>query len=278
MNRSRGPWLAVFAVLALAGCGRNEAGTYLAPTGIRPAPASWPGAVTGKVVYDPVNTPDLSVAPFPPTRVELRSGATVLAVDSLHGSSNEFLFTGLKPGTYTVAATSRAFKAGSRGNIPVREELIDAGDVKLTFDPLTLSNGMEIIGTMPGYRIQDLSEFTFPIDVTGLSLIENVWRFPNDEINPDGVSITAGTYRFKFATEFPAVVTNMTGWGDGGGVALTAPVVQHPAVLASGSATDIVMTFPTTGIYEFTLDERRMTFSVQFLHATPARSTRLARR
>jgi hypothetical protein len=270
--------LVALALVAAAGCGRNHFTTFMAPTGVSPAPAQWPGSVTGLVLFDPLNTPDLATAPFPPTRLELWQDTSRIAIDSLESGSAQFRFTNVKPGTYSVVGRSSTFLAGSLGNIRVGSGEKDGGNVKLIIDTNTLSSGMEVIGTIPGFRIADLQEGLFPIDVNQLYASQlGVWNYPSLDY-PDGQVIPAGTYRFKFATIFPAVVTNMTGWGDAIGGTLTAPVTNHPAILGSGSSTDIVMTFPTTGVYAFTLDERRHTFSVQYQPARPALATRPARR
>lgn len=281
MNRStpKRAWLPLAALLLLAastGCDRNPPGTALAPTGIRPAPAAWPGSITGLVFFDPVNTPDLAAPPYPPTRVELFSGSTLVATDSLAPASRTFLFTGVAAGEYSIVVRSAAFFANSLGGIRVNSLPVDAGNIRLAVNPGAFSAGMEIIGTIPGFRIADIQEGLFPIDVNGLSATAlGVWDYPSLDY-PNGQAIAAGTYRFKFATLFPVSVTTMTGWGDASGATLTAPVTDHPAVLASGASTDIVMTFPTTGVYSFRLDERRQTFSVMYLHAAPQRLSRPA--
>lgn len=269
---------AALLLMLAAGCDRNQPGTALAPTGIRPAPAQWPGSISGLVFFDPVNTPDLAAPPYPPTRIDLFRDTALVATDSLAPSSRSFTFRGVASGTYSIVVRSSAFHANSIGGVRVNSLPVDAGDVRLSVDPASFSSGMELIGTIPGFRIADLDPGSFPIDLSELSTATlGIWDYPSVDY-PDGQSIAAGTYHFKFATVFPAVVTNMTGWGDAIGGTLVAPVTDHPAILATGSATDIVMTFPTTGIYSFTLDERRQTFSVEFLHAIPARSSRAARR
>src|SRR5437588_426007 len=63
---------ALLALRALAaGCARNAAPPYLAPTGGRPAPAQPTGATWGYVRYDPTQRPDLVDPPYPPTTVDL---------------------------------------------------------------------------------------------------------------------------------------------------------------------------------------------------------------
>lgn len=251
--------LALGAALA-AGCGGNDPGTLLTPTGIRPAPGSWPGSLTGSVLFDPVNTPDLAAAPFPPTRVELYQGATLVAVDSLEAGSPNYLFTGVAPGLYSVVARSSAFFAASRGNLPVRDSQLDAGNLMLTLNSGSFSNYIEVIGTMPGFDAGQLGMGTTSLDQNTIGL----WTFPNllmPDIYPYPV-IPAGTYRLKFVNDFSSTDVNRIGWGGDPSDTLTAPVTQHRVIRGSGPATDLVVRFPATASYAFTLDERRQTFSV----------------
>lgn len=280
------------SLLAGAGCGRNGAETFLAPTGIRPRPTHWNGAVTGLLLYDPINTPDLIDPPYPPTRVELWRDTSLAAVDSLPVSTRWFTFDSLAPGTYTVIARSSMFFAAAVTGVRVSDSQADAGNLVLNVNPSATGSGLEIMGSMPGFRLSDLDyAMWFPLDSTRAGATSlGVWVYPlplpaspsDEDLAYDHYAqthpVTAGTHRFKFATLYPASETNLTGWGNLLGGTLTAPVANHPSAIASGPATDIVMTFPTTGVYRFTLDERRQTFSVQLDHATPAPSTRLARR
>jgi len=254
--------LALAAVLA-AGCGRNDAGTILTPTGIRPAPETWPGSVTGAVFFDPVNAPDLSVAPFPPTRVELFRGEALIAVDSLSPSSRQYLFTGIPPGTYSIVVRSNAFLPNSRGGLPVRDGQLDAGNITLSVNNASFSNYIEVIGTMPGFDAGQLGSGATSLDQNSLGL----WTYPNllmPDLIPYGV-IPAGTYRLKFINDYSSTDANRIGWGGDPSDTLTAPVTQHLVVPGSGPATDLVVRFPATGTYAFTLDERRQTFSVSLM-------------
>lgn len=251
--------LALGATLA-AGCGGNGPGTLLTPTGIRPAPGSWPGSLTGSILFDPVNTPDLASAPFPPTRVELYQDATLVAVDSLDAGSPDYRFTGVAPGLYSVVARSSAFFAASRGNLPVRDSQLDAGNLTLTLNSGSFSNYIEVIGTMPGFDAGQLGLGTTSLDQNTIGL----WTFPNllmPDIYPYPV-IPAGTYRLKFVNDFSSTDANRIGWGGDPSDTLTAPVTQHRVFRGSGPATDLVVRFPATASYAFTLDERRQTFSV----------------
>ena len=262
--RLRTALLAAWSVLALAGCGRNDASTLLAPTGIRPAPASWPGSLTGAVFFDPVNTPDLGSAPFPPTRVELFFGGSLVAVDSLAPASRNYLFEGLAPGSYAIVVRSAAFYANSRGGLPVRDGELDAGNITLTLNPTLFSNSVDVMGSMPGFGTDQFGWGTTSLDQNVLG----VWTYPNDLLPPTGIA--AGTYRLKFVTDMSSTDANLIGWGGSSSDTLTAPVTHHPAVRGSGPATDLVVRFPVTGTYAFTLDERRQTFSIAPLPPGPA--------
>ncbi len=258
------------ATLAGAGCGRNDATTILTPTGIRPAPATWPGSMTGKVFYDPVNTPDLSVPPFPPTRVELYLGADLVATDSLDGSSRTYLFDNLAPGSYSIVVRSLVFYANSRGGLPVREGPLDAGNITLTLNPLALSNNVYVTGSMPGLGADQLIYGTGICDANQLG----IWTYPNS-LWP-AVDIPAGTYRFKFVTDESSTDTNLIGWGGNPSDTLDVPFSDRPAVRGAGPSTDIVARFPASGTYAFTFDERRQRFSIALLPPGPAaRSRRL---
>lgn len=262
-------WFVLAAALA-AGCGRNEISTVLAPTGIRPAPDSWPGSLTGAVFFDPVNTPDLGAAPFPPTRVELFFGSEVVAVDSLDAASRVYRFTGLAPGSYSIVARSTAFFANSRGGLPVREGELDAGNITLSLNSLALSNNVYVAGSIPGLGVDELLFGTGIMDANTLG----IWTYPNSLWPP--VELPAGTYRFKFVTDESSTLANLIGWGGDPSDTLTVPVTNALAIRGSGPATDIVVRFPTTGTYAFTFDERRQRFSIALLPPAPAsRSRRL---
>ncbi len=255
-------------------CGRNKPGTLLAPTGLRPAPAVWPGSLTGNVIYDPRNTPDLASAPYPPTIVDLFLGSTKVGSDTMDTASNQYLFQGLAPGSYSIVARSTFFLANSRGGLPVREGQLDAGNITLTVDPTKFSNSIDLIGSMPNYEFAWLGSGY-------VSFLQNslgVWTF-NDVDNLAGPppAIAAGTYRMKFVNSFASTQANLVGWGWSATDTLQTPIVMHPTVLASGPSTDIVVRFPVGGTYAFTLDERRQVFTIQLATAATA-PARLARR
>jgi len=261
------PGLRVFALLlvvggsiaSLAGCGRNEAGSVLAPTGVRPAPAEWLGSVTGLIFFDPLNTPDLAAPPYPPTRVELFMGGVLTAVDSLEPGSRSFYFPHVAPGDYSIVVRSRVFFSRSRGGIIVRERALDIGNVTLTLNPLALENAVYVAGAIPGLGTDQIPFATGILEGSGFG----IWTYPN--LFWDPVVIPAGTYRFKFVTDESSTDANLIGWGGNSADTLVVPVTSQPAFKGSGPATDLVVRFPDTGTYAFTLDERRQRFSIELV-------------
>lgn len=251
------------AALAAAGCSGNDASTVLVPTGIRPAPEAWPGSLTGSVFFDPVNTPDLAAPPYPPTRVELFLGATMVAVDSLEPGSRNYLFTGLAAGSYSIVVRSSAFYANSRGGLPVREGRLDAGNITLTLNPLLLSSTVFVTGTAPGFGADQIMFGTTLCNENTLG----VFTYPGDFAVPS--EIPAGTYRLKFVNDQSSSDGNLIGWGGSPAETLETPVTSHLAVYGSGPSTDLVVRFSQTGYYAFTLDERRQRFSIALVPPAP---------
>ncbi len=259
------------AVVLAAGCGRNHTGTLLAPTGVRPAPGTWPGSLSGYVYFDPLNTPDLRGGPFPPTRIELYNGTTLVATDSLAAFSRIYNFTNVPAGTYSIVVRSWAFLANSRGGLQVSDGLVDAGNLTLTVNPGAFSASIDLIGTMPNYDIGQLGAGT----TTFLQNTLGIWTLSDvDYLLYPPPTIAAGTYRLKFVNSYASTASNLVGWGWSQTDTLTAPVLAHPTVLGSGRATDIVVRFPTTGTYTFMLDERRQRFTIQLAPTAAARSAR----
>jgi len=261
--------VAVPALLAIAGgCGTNVPGTLMAPTGIRPAPETWPGSLTGAVFFDPTNTPDLAAPPFPPTRVELFFGGNLVAVDSLEPHSRNYLFTGLAAGSYAIVVRSSAFNANSRGSLPVRDGQLDAGNTVLTLNPSSFSNSVDVMGSMPGFGTDQFGMGTTSLDQNVLG----VWTYPNSLLPP--TEIAAGTYRLKFVTDMSSTDNNLIGWGGSATDTLDAPLTDVLASRGSGPSTDLVVRFPASGTYAFTLDERRQRFSIALAPPAPVAGTR----
>lgn len=251
---------ALAAAVAMAvGCGRNDATSVLTPTGIRPAPGVWPGSLKGYVFFDPALAPELADAPFPPTRIELFSGSELVGIDSLEANSREFRFEGLPQGSYSVVVRSRVFDSNSRGGLRVRDGELDIGNVTLSLNTSFLEVALYVTGSMPGFDADQIWLLTTMLGSNGYG----IWTFPSD-LSP-AIEIPAGTYRFKLVTDESSSNSNFIGWGWSPGDTLQVPVSNHPVVMGSGPASDIVARFPVTGYYTFTLDERRQTVSVSLL-------------
>jgi len=245
------------ALLLLAGCGKNSPSSLLVPTGIRPAPAVPTGGLFGFLVYDTLNYVGLSNAPFPPATVQLFAGATPVDTFAVGGASRRFDFSNLPPGDYSVVVRSHAFRPAGFGPFRVVDTNRDAGDLGLTANTSdSLASIVYVIGDMPGYTVDELNTFSTYCDAA----LVGRWTFPNEFFPP--VEITAGTHRLKFVTDASSTTGNLIGWGGNGATTLTVPVVNEPARFGSGPTTDIVVNFPSTGVYAFTFDERRLTFTI----------------
>lgn len=262
--------LALFALAALLpGCGKNGASHLLVPTGIRPAPTDSSGVVFGYVRHDSVLYPDLVGAPYPPTVVELRHNGELVATDTASGAKREFRFGRLPAGLYSVNATAHGFFGSPTLAVSLLEGTRDAGDLFLRARPESLNSATFIIGTMPNYTVDDaFMMFSTIMDQNVLG----TWSYPNSLF--PATPIAAGTYRFKFVTDFSSTPSQLIGWGGDSTVTLTAPVTNSPVRFASGPAQDIKVTFPTSGDWAFTLDERRLTFSITPAPPSPAFAAR----
>jgi hypothetical protein len=263
--------LAAAALLALAGlplgCGSNRPGTLLAPTGPRPVPANPTGSVFGTVDWDPAIYPDLAAPPYPPTIARLKTPLGVLvAEDTLDTNSNRFEFPGVPPGDYVVGAGSRAFRVVERPGIRVAEGPRDAGHLTLPVNGDSLSVEIWIVGRMPGFSYDEY----FTNSMSGI--VPGLWTYPSD-LYP-ATPVPAGTFRFKFVTD-PSFPNDLIGWGGDSTQTLVAPVSNAKVRFGRGPAHDLKVTFPTAGVYNFLLDERRQTFSVQ---PAPPPTGRTARR
>lgn len=261
--------LAAFA--AVPGCSRNTPGTILAPTGIRPAPSTYPGSVSGYVFFDPDHTPDLATAPFPPTEVKLYSGSTLVATDSLADTSRVFHFRNVPAGEYSVVVRSWAFLPRSRGGLHVFDGELDAGNLNLVIDPSIFSSSIDVIGSMPDYGLDQLGMGT----VTFLQNTLGIWTLSSvDNLFMPPPALPRGTYHFKFVNSYASTTHNLIGWGWSAKDTLTAPVVSHAVRQCSGDSTDIVVKIPVAGQYRFMLDERRQRFTIQLESTAAARTAR----
>jgi len=245
------------AMVALSGCGKNKPSSLLVPTGIRPAPAVPTGGLFGFLVYDTLNYVGLGSPPYPPATVQLFNGATPVDTVMVGGASRRFEFSNLAPGDYSILVRSHAFRPAGFGLFRVASASRDAGDLSLTASTNdSLASLIYLIGDMPGYTVDEFSTFATYCDAA----VVGVWTFPNVFFTP--TPIPAGTHRIKFVTDASSTAGNLIGWGGDGSTTLAVPIENAPARFGTGPATDIVVDFPTTGVYAFTFDERRLTFSI----------------
>ena len=256
--------LAALVTVLIAGCAKNDAGTLLTPTGIRPSPENPTGGIEGFVRHDSTNYAGLSGAPYPITFVTLLRGATSLGTDTVSLDRRGFRFEGIAPGSYTLVARSHAFQPASLGPVVVRESVRDAGDLFMTAAPESIQSITLVIGQMPGFTENELLTFDTAMEQNTFG----VWTYPNTFAAV--ASIPAGTYRFKFVTDLSSGGGDWIGWGGDSSEVLVAPLTDAPVRFASGPASDLKVTFPATGEYAFTLDERRLTFSLQPYVPSPA--------
>lgn len=263
---ARSTLLSAALVLSLAGCAKNDGGTLLTPTGIRPLPEHPEGGLEGFVRHDSTNYAGLSGSPYPTTFVTLLRGATILGADTVSGEKRGFRFEGIAPGSYTLVARSHAFQPASLGPVMVRDVVRDAGDLFMTAAPESLRSLTFVIGTMPGFSIDELGTFSTLMEQSPIG----IWTYPDTDTSTAVTSITAGTYRFKFVTDKSSSASQLIGWGGDSTEVLTAPLSGARVRFGSSPATDLKVTFPVTGEYAFTLDERRLTFSIQPHVPSPA--------
>jgi len=189
--------------------------------------------------------------------VQLFLGSTPVDTVAVGGASRRFEFSNLPPGDYNVVVRSHAFRPAGFGLFRVVDASRDAGDLGLTANTTdSLASIVYVIGDMPGYTVDELNTFSTYCDAANVGQ----WTFPNVFFPP--VEITAGVHRLKFVTDGSSTAGNLIGWGGDGATTLTLPIVNEPARFGSGPSTDIVANFPSTGVYAFTFDERRLTFTI----------------
>lgn len=251
------PILLAAALAALIGCGKNLPTSVIVPTGYRPGTP--PGAIFGQVAYDSTIFPGLNGQPFPYTRVELHTFhrdtlGPLVAVQTIGGESCTYAFTGLMPDSYLVQLRPHAFNPRDVGPFRVELDPVTGPTAGLIGNTTVLENAVFLLGSMPGFRMEEYFNNFLNNPIVG------VWYYPDILMGP--TPIAAGTYRFKFATDFSSTDDNRIGWGGDSTVTLTAPVTGVPARKGAGPATDIKVTIPTSGNWAFEFDERRTTFSI----------------
>lgn len=260
--------IAGLAISVWAGCSGNDAGSVLTPTGIRPLPTDATGGLAGFVRHDSTTYPGLSGTPYPPTVVTLLRDATILGADTLGGEDRGFRFERLPQGSYTLVARSHAFRPASLGPVLVREAVRDAGDLFMSAAPESLSSLPFVIGSMPGFSLDELATFSTAMEQN----TPGIFTYPDSDPLTPIATIPAGTYRFKFVTDKSSSPGRLIGWGGDSTEVLVAPLTGARVRFASDAASDLKVTFPATAEYAFTFDERRLTFSIQPVSSLLARS------
>lgn len=261
--------LAAAAALAVAGCDANRRDPFLVPTGIRERPLVGPVTLTGRVVYDPGQAPDLADPPYPSTVVEVWDDTLVVARDTLDPATRRFAIAGLQPGNFKVLARAHFFRPGSLPPVRVTSGEVDLGDLTLALDPSGVSNDIHIVGDFNGFTFVPFS----PDDSTGLEQrATGLWYGPNLQPvdvggtieEPDtALTLAAGTWRFRFVTDYD--LDNPTDWGGDEAQVIDVPVAYAPMRVVSGPGTHLTLRLPATARYRFEVDERRRTFSVERL-------------
>lgn len=267
--------LAAFALAA--GCSRNLPTAALVPTGVRTGVP--PGGFYGYVLYDSLTYAGLTGTPYPFTLTQLytyhsdaasngfMTPRAFVRQDTVSGAKRRYSFAALPPDTYLVIARSHAFSPVGFGPVIVTDRVRDVGDLFMhanTTDSLGLT--VFVTGTMPGYSLDDAALFNTLLDQNSLG----VWSYPNSFATP--ATIPAGTYRFKFVTDAPSSTAgHLIGWGGDSTQVLEAPVTGAQVRFGTTAATDLKVHFPTTGLYAFTFDERRLTFSIALVLPSPSK-------
>jgi hypothetical protein len=223
----------------------------------------------GRVLYDPVQSPDVDAAPFPITVVELFESGALVGGYTLDRDTDAFAFDSLPPGQYTVVAQPRLYMRSSLPPVRVVDRPVDVGDLVAPLDFNQVAVSIHIFGSF--------DENAVFADTLGLQQSRlGVWFGPNvdpffgkeGEIPPDtALTLPAGEHRLRFVTNFDTERY----YGGEPGVVVDAPVTDAPLRLNGG---DFTVRIPETGRYRFTLDERRLTVTLEHLPPIGARAQR----
>jgi hypothetical protein len=260
---------ALAGLLLAPGCDPNTADSRLVPTGLRPRPAVGEGAVVGTIVFDPTQAPDLASGPYPLTIVDLVETGGATRRDTLDPATRQFEFRGLTPGTYAVFAEAYFFRRASLPPVRVVAGEMNVGSLTLPFNPVQ-SADIHLVGDFNGFSFVPFA----PDDSTGLEQrYTGLWYGPNltevflpsgDVELPDtAITLSAGVHPLRFITDFD--LDNPSDYGGSSSVTLDAPLSFAPMRKVSGPATNLSIRIPVTGRYRFTVDERRLTFSIEQL-------------
>jgi len=249
---------ALAAALASAGCDRNQADPVLVPTGIRPSPETGAGAVSGLVVFDRAQAPDLATGPYPLTWVELRRDTALAARDTLAPTTRAFEFTGLGPGEYTVVAGANFFRRTSLPPVRVVSTPVDVGDLEISIDGADNPSDVHVIydeatppRTIPSGNARD---------TTGLmkSGPLGVWTFPQAFSRPP--ELGAGVHRIRFLLN--RARANPVNWSTVSTDTLDAPFAFAPALRIEGAGTDFFTRVAAPTQFGITLDIRRRSITL----------------
>lgn len=246
-----------------AACERNKLDTLLVPTGVRPRPETGTGAIVGRVVYDPAQSPDLGEPPYPLTIVFLYEAGAVVATDTLAPSTRSFEFRALPPGTYTVVVDARMFERSSLPPVRVVADAVDVGDLLAPFD-------LDQLTTISIHVSGDFNEFAEAADSCAMQQLRlGLWYGPNidpvftdqGEIPPDtALTLEAGDHRVRYIRNFTSLEPFYVGATDD---IVNVPATHAPLRLATEPEAEMKIHIPVTGRYRFFLDERRRTVTIE---------------
>jgi len=246
------------AALASGGCARNSAEPILVPTGVRPAPAVGEGAVSGVLVFDRIQAPDLVTPPYPLTAVELWRGADLVVRDTLESDVRTFSFAGLTPGDYTVVAHANFFLATSLPPVRVVSQAVDVGDLELPIDGSDNPSEVHILYD------EVLPPRTIPIgnvrDTTGQmeSGVLGLWTFPQSFSQPP--LLAAGVHRMRFILN--RARANPINWTTVTTDTIDVPVSFEPALRIEGAGVDFWIRVAAPTRFAVELDLRLRTISL----------------
>jgi hypothetical protein len=229
--------------------------------------------IHGRVLFDPVQAPDLVTPPFPFTTVELWNGATRVAEDSLGASDDVFRFPHLEPGTYSLVLRSRVFQTRTIAPIDAPLGDIDLGDVGFLIDPARIASSMQLSGDINGYEVglpsyMGLASLGGWLGPSLIALDGSGNEVPGDTT----LTLAAGTYAFRFLAD--GDLSGATGYGGDGSTLVDLPVEFAPVSVIAGAGHDIQVRVSSAGRYRFFLDERRLTFSAVRVPAPAVRTLR----
>jgi hypothetical protein len=249
---------AAAAALTTAGCGSNTDPALLVPTGVRPRPPVGEGAVSGTIVFDPAQAPDLSVAPYPLTRVELWRGTELAVEDTLDPGLRSFEFEGLGPGDYTVVAQADFFRRTSLPPVRVVSAPVDVGDLVLGIDGTDNPSEVHVLydEAAPPRTIA----FGNVRDTTGLlqSGPLGLWTFPQTFSRPP--VLAAGVHRLRFILN--RARSNPVNWSTATTDTIDAPAAFVPARRIEGAGVDFWVRVAAPTQFAIALDIRRRTISL----------------